>query len=485
MVELRRRSTKKKKIIFIHLDLGIGGAEQLVLSLAAASQDAGHDVTIVTSHCSQKHCFDQVKKPEGRLCQNVLVWGKFLPSNIMGIATAFCSSLRMIYLSYWTAKRFGQSANLIVLDVLPTSIPFLTTWVRAGIIFYCHFPDKLLTRDTVNGEPTAAVEQRSWLRTAYRNFLDDIEERTMNYADVLVVNSKFTKSQVQQVFPSLQRNQISVLYPALDAAKFSSQNFSNAKSSKSSIISLNRFERKKNIELLIKAYALLQLRMNQVPSLIIAGGYDMRNIENVEYLQELKDLVSKLSIKDVQFQRSISDEMRSRLMRNALCVVYTPHLEHFGIVPIEAMYAGTPVIAVNSGGPKETVLDQQTGFLCDGNPEAFYSALSKLVKNPTLSTTMGAAGREHVVEKFGSTRFQKQWVQIVDEGIEMGKVRRMNQRRSYIVWRSFYYFLDAILAFGAAALFTYLLRRVGLLEENQHIIGVLQKLMTGLVEKFD
>eukprot|EP00547_Thalassionema_nitzschioides_P009316 CAMPEP_0194229800 /NCGR_PEP_ID=MMETSP0156-20130528/44079_1 /TAXON_ID=33649 /ORGANISM="Thalassionema nitzschioides, Strain L26-B" /LENGTH=307 /DNA_ID=CAMNT_0038962359 /DNA_START=684 /DNA_END=1607 /DNA_ORIENTATION=+ len=307
----------------------------------------------------------------------------------------------------------------------------------------------------------------------------------MNYADVLVVNSKFTKSQVQQVFPSLQRNQISVLYPALDAAKFSSQNFSNAKSSKSSIISLNRFERKKNIELLIKAYALLQLRMNQVPSLIIAGGYDMRNIENVEYLQELKDLVSKLSIKDVQFQRSISDEMRSRLMRNALCVVYTPHLEHFGIVPIEAMYAGTPVIAVNSGGPKETVLDQQTGFLCDGNPEAFYSALSKLVKNPTLSTTMGAAGREHVVEKFGSTRFQKQWVQIVDEGIEMGKVRRMNQRRSYIVWRSFYYFLDAILAFGAAALFTYLLRRVGLLEENQHIIGVLQKLMTGLVEKFD
>lgn len=468
---------EKKKIIFVHLDLGIGGAEQLVLSLAAASQDAGHDVTIVTSHCSQTHCFDQVKKPEGRLYKNLLVWGDFLPTNIMGIATAFCSSIRMMYLSYWTAKRFGHSADLIVLDVLPTSIPFLTTWVRAGIIFYCHFPDKLLTRDTVNGEPTIGA-QRSWLRSFYRNLLDDIEERTMKYADMLVVNSKFTKLQVQRVFQSLSHHQISVLYPALDTAKFSLPNFSRSPSTAAPIVSLNRFERKKNIELLIKAYALLQRRVKQVPSLIIAGGYDLRNVENVEYLQELKSLASKLSIKDLEFRPSISDEMRSSLMKSALCIVYTPHLEHFGIVPIEAMYAGTPVIAVNSGGPKETVLSDETGFLCDGNPEDFCSALSKLVNNPTLSKTMGVAGHQHVKEKFGSERFLKQWVQIVDEGIEKGKTRRMNQRRSYVVWRSFYYLLDAVITFGAAIIFTNILRWLGILEENQQIIGAIQNIFT-------
>ena len=45
--------------------------------------------------------------------------------------------------------------------------------------------------------------------------------------------------------------------------------------------------------------------------------------------------------------------------------------EHFGIVPVEAMYSYRPVIACNSGGPKESVLHEQTGFLCDPTPQSF------------------------------------------------------------------------------------------------------------------
>ena len=45
--------------------------------------------------------------------------------------------------------------------------------------------------------------------------------------------------------------------------------------------------------------------------------------------------------------------------------------EHFGIVPIEAMYCRLPVVAVNDGGPTETVVDGLTGFLCQPNPESF------------------------------------------------------------------------------------------------------------------
>merc|ERR1712150_103898 len=117
------------------------------------------------------------------------------------------------------------------------------------------------------------------------------------------------------------------------------------------------------------------------------------------------------------------------------------------------------------------MLSNETGFLCDGNPEDFCKALSKLVNNPTLSRKMGVAGHQHVKENFGSERFLKQWVQIVDEGIEKGKTRRMNQRRSYVVWRSFYYLLDAMLAFGIVITFTNIFRLLGILEENQQIIG--------------
>ena len=492
----RRSSSRRLKVVFVHLDLGIGGAEQLVLNLAAASQDAGLDVTIVTSRCSQDHCFSQVKKPDGRLCRNVRVWGRFLPSNIFGVGTALCSTIRLLYLSFWTAKRYGTKADMLVLDVLPTPIPFLTTWCHSGILYYCHFPDKLLTRDTVNGEvpvesslqqqhTTASAASESLLssmRTWYRDWLDETEEKSMEYADVLVANSVFTQTRIQDVFPGLGGLAMKVLYPALDTEKFAPPLFET--SAKAPIVSLNRFERKKNIELLLQAYALLlndDKRRESLPPLIVAGGYDIQNVENVEYLQELKKLASDLSIlRRVRFRPSVSDEERSHLMQTALCVVYTPHLEHFGIVPLEAMYAGRPVLAVNSGGPRETVVDGVTGFLCQGTPESFAQALTVLLENPNKAVEMGKAGHEHVKTKFGQERFQKQWLRLVRETVELGKVRRFQQRRGYYIWRSFYYLIDAMATFLFAMALTIILRRVGVLQPDQHIIGFLREAVLNL-----
>jgi alpha-1,3/alpha-1,6-mannosyltransferase len=50
-----------KRILFIHPDLGIGGAERLVVDAAVGLQDRGHEVTIYTSHCDPRHCFDEAR----------------------------------------------------------------------------------------------------------------------------------------------------------------------------------------------------------------------------------------------------------------------------------------------------------------------------------------------------------------------------------------------------------------------------------------
>lgn len=62
----------------------------------------------------------------------------------------------------------------------------------------------------------------------------------------------------------------------------------------------------------------------------------------------------------MSFKRNVSDDERYKrylmgrawLLQNCLAVLYTPEREHFGIVPVEAMYNEAPVIACNSGGPK-------------------------------------------------------------------------------------------------------------------------------------
>jgi hypothetical protein len=52
---------KKKNIVFFHPDLGIGGAERLIIDAAVALQTLGHKVTIYTSHCDPRHCFDEAR----------------------------------------------------------------------------------------------------------------------------------------------------------------------------------------------------------------------------------------------------------------------------------------------------------------------------------------------------------------------------------------------------------------------------------------
>ena len=111
----------------------------------------------------------------------------------------------------------------------------------------------------------------------------------------------------------------------------------------------------------------LILKTNQYTILphLFPGGYDDRVQENKDYYLELRSLAEKYKLQDnVTFLQSFSDTQKVALLQLCNCLLYTPSHEHFGIVPIEAMYMRRPVIAVSSGGPLETVLHNETGFLC-------------------------------------------------------------------------------------------------------------------------
>jgi alpha-1,3/alpha-1,6-mannosyltransferase len=97
---------------------------------------------------------------------------------------------------------------------------------------------------------------------------------------------------------------------------------------------------------------------------------------------------------------------RQRTLLLAACqaVVYTPQHEHFGIVPLEAMASGRPVIAVNNGGPTESVLSGRTGQLCEPTAAAFADAYEKLL-DVKVAEKMGAAARKHVVGTFSRAAF--------------------------------------------------------------------------------
>jgi alpha-1,3/alpha-1,6-mannosyltransferase len=233
---------------------------------------------------------------------------------------------------------------------------------------------------------------------------------------MILVNSKFTAEVFKQTFTRLPHISPEVLYPSLNTKQFDidgirPSSLSSISQDKTVFLSINRYERKKNLGLAVYALAGLPPSLQSSCHLIIAGGYDSRVAENVEHRQELGQLVDNLKVNEiVTFLESPPDEEKCWLLQQADCLLYTPTGEHFGIVPVEAMYSRTPVIAVNSGGPTETVVHGQTGWLCDPTPQAFSQAMEEAVRGGRdLKKELGVAGRERVNRNFSFTAFAKRW----------------------------------------------------------------------------
>jgi alpha-1,3/alpha-1,6-mannosyltransferase len=140
--------------------------------------------------------------------------------------------------------------------------------------------------------------------------------------------------------------------------------------------------------------------------LVIAGGYDTRVKENVDHYDELSHLAKQLNIDSkVTFLKSPPEATKIALIRTCVALVYTPENEHFGIVPLEAMYLGAPVIAMDSGGPKETVVNGVTGYLTPpGDAGAVAKAMVDVLTNPHR-VQMGTRGKERVKSRFSFESF--------------------------------------------------------------------------------
>lgn len=187
------------------------------------------------------------------------------PRNLMGKFSIFCAIMRQLHLSLSLIySRELRNYDCILIDQLSASIPLLRLVApRITILFYCHFPDYLLASRT------------SYIKSLYRIPFDWIEQYTTGLAHTIVVNSKFTRSVFVNSFPLIRR-QPAVVYPCVDVSENRTCLLRDdvgflANGGKKIVLSINRFERKKNIALAVNAYALLSKTERKSLRLVIAG----------------------------------------------------------------------------------------------------------------------------------------------------------------------------------------------------------------------
>lgn len=382
-----------------------------------------------------------------------------VPPSIFGRFTIFCAITRQIHLilSIWlTRELIDLSPAAFFVDQLSAGLPLLHTVAshcsvrpsRPVIFFYCHFPDLLLVRG-----------RESFTKRLYRLPFDTLEEWSMEYADAVAVNSTFTKSIVADTWPRLaQKMPLHVVYPCIDTTAITRETGSTDNGNDSPLndqvsiwkshvifLSINRFERKKDIGLAIRAFAELLLsdinyqirpRHSSRLRLVIAGGYDLRVAENVEYHCELQNLAASLGLShataktlptalavpdDIQvvFLPSVPSRVKDILLASACLLLYTPQNEHFGIVPLEAMLWRLPVLAVDSGGPRETVT-AEVGWRKPAREKEWSNVMRSVLdmrersngKGGATLAAMGQRGRERVCKLFGREKMGERLTEV-------------------------------------------------------------------------
>jgi alpha-1,3/alpha-1,6-mannosyltransferase len=372
------RLEKAVRIAIVHPSLGYGGAERLVTDACCALAERGHRVTLFTTHVDRSRAFVDLHQVPIR------VHGSLLPSDVCGRLVAPASIVRMGYL---TACAALARHDLLLIDLVAHVLPLARALTRRSVIYYCHYPDALL-----------APTPRSTAYALYRRGLDALEERALRGARALLVNSAFTAQALRETFPSV-RAPLEIVHPGVDVSTF--QPRCQHDDGQIVLLSLARYDPKKDLALAIDTLAALRLRLPPEQfarvRLIHAGGLSEHTPGARQTYVQLRARAQELGLaSQVELRTSISDAEKLSLLQRARALVFTPEREHFGIVPLEAMACGVPVVASASGGPRETIVDGVTGFLCAHDAQAFAQPLARLIRDPAQARWMGEQATAHV-----------------------------------------------------------------------------------------
>ena len=274
---------------------------------------------------------------------------------------------------YYAAQLAANNYDVVIEDL--NKVPLYTPmWGVSKLVALVHH----LFGATVFREAPLPLAAAVWLSekplgALYRNV--PFQAVSVSTADDLVARG-------------IPRGSIRIIYNGVDSARLTPN--PAERSATPLFVYLGRLKKYKRVDVVIRAFAGLS-----IPSatLEIAGTGD--------YRAPLEGLVKSLHLEDrVKFLGFIPEDQKIHLLRRAWASTLASPKEGWGISNLEAAACATPVIAANSPGIRESVIDGETGFLVpEGDAAAMTAAMRGLVESPELVSSLGAAGR-HFAEAF-------------------------------------------------------------------------------------
>ena len=232
-----------------------------------------------------------------------------------------------------------------------------------------------------------------------------IEREILERANCVVA----TSPQEQETLRSLvsTRGQVEVIPCGTDTNNFRLTSKTHARtklklgSHEKVILYVGRFDERKGIETLVKACSLLKEKGVQNLKLLIIGG-SSEDMPDGDERKRIENLVDQLGLKEsTVFAGRIGHDVLPLYYTAADVCVIPSHYEPFGLVAIEAMACGVPVVASNVGGLKFTIIPEETGLLVEPkNIEAFANGIHRILCDELWVRKMRKQASANVNQRF-------------------------------------------------------------------------------------
>jgi glycosyltransferase involved in cell wall biosynthesis len=398
------------KVAIFH-NLSSGGAKRALYTFSEFLTNSGHEVEVfVPSTANESYL------PLEEVVKEVTVFD--VKRSIAGVIS---SALRNYPLSILadlerTQRNIADVINGQDFDVVLseqdryTYSPFFLRYSEKPTIYYCQQPwnQEAALRDMAREKLFQSPRPREKIMSIMSNCLGrrvrKIDKKNASFAKNILTNSYFSR---ESILRSYGRNSY-VSYLGVDTEVFKPLGVPK----EDFVLSVGRITPRKGFDFIVSSLGTIDSKIR--PRLIIVS--DEVEIHFKNYLEQFAQETGV----DLQIKRSIADDELVLLYNKARLVLYAPYLEPFGLIPLEAMACGTPVVAVKEGGVRESVVHNKTGVLTERDENMFAEAVTELLSNEKKMIDMSQKAIECIeeywtVEKAGK-RLMWHITRVVDEG---------------------------------------------------------------------
>jgi glycosyltransferase involved in cell wall biosynthesis len=360
--------------IAVFHNLGSGGAKRALYNLTKHLAKAGHAVDAFIPSTAEENFLP---------LRDVVTTYRVFPIRRTPLGATSSALRRLLRLgtSLRDQERGQQSIaeaiNAGSYDVVlseqdrDTRSPFILRFLTKPTVYCCQQPHRYQEAilDVVSRSAGATIRRFEWLRERVRNYLErratQLDKRNAQSASYIVTNSSFSREVILRAyglnaFVSYLGTDTDLFRPLFERRE-------------DYVLSVGSCTSSKGYDFLIRSLARIDAQAR--PKILIAA-----NETNPGWEAYLLRLAATLKV-GLSIKKLVSDSDLVRLYNRAKLFLYAPYLEPFGLVVLEAMACGTPVIAVKEGGVRESVLHNETGILTERDEEAFAQATSELLRD--------------------------------------------------------------------------------------------------------